>query len=134
MVGTGPTTTTTGASDRLISAAAAGVGVVVEVAVDTGPAAARGGAGVMGSVGVTAGVGLKVGVGLGERPAGFDVGDAMTGSGGVAGTGDGDWATGVIVRSGTAPGVSGGLHPASAASATVQNHTSPFDSSISVRA
>ena len=62
---------------------------MVNVAVDTGPAAAPGGAGVMGSVGVTAGVGLKVGVGLGERPAGFDVGDAMTGSVGVVDTGDG---------------------------------------------
>ena len=87
----------------------------------------------MRSVGVTAGVGLKIGVGLGER-LGSGVGDAMTGSGGVGGTGDGGWATGVIVRSGTAPGVSGGLHPASTASATVQNHLSPFDSSISVRA
>ena len=33
-----------------------------------------------------------------------------------------------------APGVPlAGLHPASTASATVQNHTSPFDSSILVR-
>ena len=50
------------------------------------------------------------------------------------GVGVGDRASTDVAVDG-APGVPlAGLHPASAASATVQNHTSPFDSSILVRA
>ena len=60
---------------------------------------------------VAAGVGVGVGVGDG-------VGTAVV----------------VDVAVDAAPGVPlAGLHPASTASATVQNHLSPFDSSISVR-
>ena len=70
---------------------------------------------VLDSVEVPAGVPVAAGVGVG-------VGDAV----GVAVV--------VDVAVDVAPGVPlAGLHPASTASATVQNHLSPFDSSISVR-
>ena len=52
----------------------------------------------------------------------------------AVGVGVGDKASTDVAVDG-APGVPrAGLHPASTASATVQNHLSPFDSSISVRA
>ena len=71
---------------------------------------------------VPEGVPVAVGVAVGDG-AGTAVGDGV-------GT-----AVVVDVAVDGAPGVPlAGLHPASAASATVQNHTSPFDSSISVRA
>ena len=51
----------------------------------------------------------------------------------AVGVGVGDRAS-TDVAVDVAPGVPrAGLHPASTASATVQNHLSPFDSSISVR-
>ena len=75
------------------------------------------------------GVPVTVGVGVGDG-AGTDVGDGV-------GVTVSDWvgtAVVVDVAVDVAPGVPlAGLHPAWAASATVQNHTSPFDSSILVR-
>ena len=70
---------------------------------------------VLDGVEVSAGVLVAVGVGVG---VGDGVGTAVV----------------VDVAVDVAPGVPlAGLHPASTASATVQNHLSPFDSSILVR-
>ena len=82
---------------------------------------------VLGGVGVSEGVPVAVAAGVGVCDgAGTNVGD---GAGIAVGDGIG---TDVVV--GVASGVPlAGLQPASTASATVQNHLSPFDSSISVR-
>ena len=95
---------------------------------------------VLGGVGVSEGVpvAVAVGVGVGDG-AGTNVGDGAgiaVGDGVGVAVGDGigtDVVVGVAVD--VASGVPlAGLQPASTASATVQNHLSPFDSSISVRA
>ena len=78
---------------------------------------------VLGGVGVSEGVPVAVAAGVGVCDgAGTNVGDGA-GTAVVVGVAV-DVASGVPLA---------GLQPASTASATVQNHLSPFDSSISVR-